>query len=45
MAFRREEAEKNREHKLHIPEIFARAAQLTIGQAGQTSTPRGQCLF
>ena len=49
MAFRREEAEKNREHELRIAEIFARAAQPTTPPnfvfshfpIGHTSTPRG----
>ena len=49
MAFRREEAEKNRKHELRVAEIFARAAQLTSPPnfgfshfpIGHTSTPRG----
>ena len=48
MAFRREEAEKNRKHELCIAEIFARAAQPTSPPnfgfshfpIGHTSTPR-----
>ena len=49
IAFRREEAKKNREQELRIAEIFARAAQLTSPPnfgfshfpIGHTSTPRG----
>ena len=49
MAFRREEAEKNREHELRIVKIFARAAQPTSPPnfgfshflIGHTSIPRG----
>ena len=49
IAFRREEADQNREHELCIAEIFARAAQLTSPPnfgfshfpIGHTSTPKG----
>ena len=49
IAFRREEAKKNREQELRIAEIFARAAQLTSPPnfgfshfpIGHTSTPKG----
>ena len=49
MAFRREEAEKNREHELRIAEIFSRSVQPTSPPnfrfshfpVGHTSTPRG----
>ena len=49
MAFQREEAKKDQEHKLRIAGIFARAAQLTSPPnfgfshfpIGHTSTPRG----